>query len=172
MRATKFNLQIISFLIGFISCATFGILLFFEASYFNLIGLVFSLHWIIQQLEINMLDFKNRTSYLFLTLSLFFSSTIFFNLNRDWLLYSWKYQLVLFVMILFTYWYYKLSITQNVILSSISFIFLFFYGSFLCILIAKNIELEFYFNIAQGYTIFLLALGIFLSIKNQFKKVP
>lgn len=159
-------------LFSIISSCLFAFLSYQKLDFLYILGFVFSLVLIVQLIVIYILQFEKYTKNILSITAFSLSLFIFLNTNKIWMLTYWKYQLIAFLCIIFFYWYLKLTRKLNIIYTSISYIILVSYLLYLIFIVYNNCNSSYYFNIAKIWAFFTVFWGIFLSRKDQFRKVP
>ncbi len=128
--------------------------------------------WCIQLIVIQLIGLKSNVKIKLSWISLLFSFSTILNLNMSWFLSLWKYELILFIALLLSYWLIKLKTLVHP-----------YYFKFLClstIIILIYLGLLIYFNQfnALYFTWAQLLMGglIFVFFATDFyrlfKKVP
>lgn len=165
---SPFLLLILSIILALFSC-------FFivnEITHYSFLAATFSFSWLIQLANIHLLGFETLTRKKLSWLSLILSFGTFINLNNHWLIVLWKYELLVFMGLLFGYWLFKFQRQINayyfIFLCLTTFCILFYIG----LLIYHNQFDSAYFNRAYILLISLISLYFITGFQRLFKKVP
>lgn len=148
-------------------------LFYSKLNHFQFVSFIFSAIWFIQNVVIISLDFQNKYYKWLLPLSLIVSSFSYVNINSDFLLITWKYQLTVFNYILFGYWFSRFCPQTKSKTTLVSFSLLALSLGYLFYIIYANQKDETYFNFAKWNNTILGLTGIILTLRYYYsKKVP
>ena len=143
-----------------------------EITTYSFLAATFSFSWLIQLANIHLLGFETVTRKKLSWLSLILSFAFFINLNNNWLIAFWKYELLFFMGLLFGYWLLKFKYQINayyfIFLCLTTFCILFYIGT----LIHYNQFNSTYFESAYILLISLISLYFITGFQRLFKKVP
>jgi hypothetical protein len=139
---------------------------------YSFVAASFSYFWFIQLAIIHLLGFESKARKTLSWTSLFLSFTTFINLNNNWLITLWKYELLFILGIILGYWLLKFKSQIKV-----------YYFIFLCLatvftliyiglLILYNQFNSSYFTSAYVILSSLILLYFITGIQRLFKKVP
>jgi hypothetical protein len=167
---SKYTLILLLFSVGFALICSY--LLLEEFTSYTLTAATFSYAWLLQMILIQLLGFTEKTKKKLSITSFFISLFTLLNLNIDLFLSIWKYELVLFIGLLFSYWLIKLKshihplYFQFLLLSTIGVL------AYLAVIIHFNQFNEIYFSWAKILMIGLIILYFATGLQRLFKKVP
>jgi hypothetical protein len=168
LKKIKISLFILTAIL-FILCS---FVFFRQFSQLNFVNFLFSTSWLIQVLVVLSLNFNPRLFKWIIPLTLIISLCSYVNLSPEILVTSWKYQLTLYITILFGYWYLRFFSKKNFYLSIISCSLLIINLIYLCFIIYMHKSTQIYFDIAKWNTILIGVVGFFLGIVGYSKKLP
>jgi hypothetical protein len=172
MRNSLTKSPYILFFISIILALISSFYLWNKITPYSFVAASFSYFWFIQLAIINLLGFESKARKTLSWTSLFLSFTTFINLNNNWLITLWKYELLFIMGIILGYWLLKFKSQIKV-----------YYFIFLCLatvftliyiglLILYNQFNSSYFTSAYVILSSLILLYFITGIQRLFKKVP
>jgi hypothetical protein len=167
---SKHTLILLLFSFGFALICSY--LLLEEFTTYTLTATTFSYAWLLQMILIQLLGFTEKTKKKLSIASFFISLFTLVNLSVDIFLSFWKYELILFIGLLFSYWLIKLKSQIH----QLYFLFLLLSTTgvlaYIAVIIHYNQFNEIYFYWARILLIGLIILYFATGLQRLFKKVP
>jgi hypothetical protein len=121
----------------------------------------------ILQLLIYLSDLTNQMRRIVWIMSYLFGLSLLININKEWFILSWKYQLIIFLFILFCLFSLRFISKVNKIFLLMSFINNLAFCVYLAFLVFYNIVEELYFNISTGLIIYSILFSLIIAFKSR-----
>ena len=167
MRNRFLNLQRILFLKSLILTLIFGFFSYKSPQFYFLVLTASFASILIFQFFILLSEFTIQIERIVWPLSYLLGFSFLFNLNKEWLFTYWKYQLVVYLFILLCIFSLRFIFSVNKWFLTLSFVNNTLYSVCLWLLILTNFEEEFYFNLAKGFTIYMILFAVLISISGR-----
>lgn len=157
----------ILFLKSLLLSIIFGFFAFWSPT-FNLLVLFASFTSIlIFQFFIVLSEFKIQIKRIVWPLSYLLGLSLLFNLSKEWLFISWKYQLIVLVFSLLSLFNLRFISSMNKWVVVLAFFNSILYSIWLVILVRNNFNEDFYFDLAKIFTGYMILFTVIISIADR-----
>lgn len=138
-------------------------------NYFVSLGIVSSIF--VFQLLIVLSDFTIKTRRILWSVSYLFGFSLVINFNKELFLLSWKYQLIIFVFVLYLIFSLRFISNVNKWILLLMFFNNFFFCGYLLFVVTYSFEDAIYFDIAKWLSVYMISFSALISFAGKKPKM-